>query len=181
MSDKQKDKRSFQQKKAFVIKQIATSIVVNVTVFVVCYLYYPINTSHLKELPDRLALTISSLFVSSFTVLMGIYLVGQIRGNSNAIDPVNGGAENLVDVRNRILRNIREQFILHVMAMLTLTLFLEGTSMKVIPILTGIFLDNVRIAFQTSPINRAYGFASTFLPTVAVYAYCTFRMIQRLI
>ena len=181
MSDKQKDKRSFQQKKAFVIKQIATSVVISVTVFVVSYLYLPINTSHLKELPDRLALTISCLFVSSFSVLMGIYLVGQIRGNSNAIDPVNGGAENLVDVRNRILRNITEQFILHVMAMLTLTLFLEGTSMKAIPILTGIFLDNVRIACQTSPINRAYGFASTFLPTVAVYAYCTFRMIQRLI
>nr|XP_022320696.1 transmembrane protein 79-like [Crassostrea virginica] len=184
MSDKQKDKRSFQQKKAFVIKQIATSIAISVTVFVVSYLYLPINTSHLKELPDRLALTISCLFVSSFSVLMGIYLVGQIRGNSNAIDPVNGGAENLVDVRNRILRNTTEQFILHVMAMLTLTLFLEGTSMKVIPILSGIFLT-ARIAFQigyiSSPIKRAYGFASTFLPTVAVYAYCTFRMVQRLI
>lgn len=94
------------------------------------------------------------------------------------------GAENLVDVRNRILRNTTEQFILHVMAMLTLTLFLEGTSMKVIPILSGIFLT-ARIAFQigyiSSPIKRAYGFASTFLPTVAVYAYCTFRMVQRLI
>ena len=181
---KLEDKRTWQEKKAGIQGDVAISVVISVLVFISSYLLLPIDTSHLKELPDRLALTISCLFVSSFSVLMGIYLVGQIRGNSNAIDPVNGGAENLVDVRNRILRNTTEQFILHVMAMLTLTLFLEGTSMKVIPILSGIFLI-ARIAFQigyiSSPIKRAYGFASTFLPTVAVYAYCTFRMVQRLI
>nr|XP_022324538.1 transmembrane protein 79-like [Crassostrea virginica] len=180
---KLEDKRTWQEKKAGIQGDVAISVVISVLVFISSYLFLPIDTSHLKELPDRLALTISCLFVSSFSVLMGIYLVGQIRGNSNAIDPVNGGAENLVDVRNRILRNTTEQFILHVMAMLTLTLFLEGTSMKVIPILSGIFLiarGIYQFGYMSSPMKRGYGFGSTFFPTIFVYAYCTFCIVTKL-
>ena len=184
MSDKQKDKRSWQEKKASVRKQIATSVAISSTVFVVSYLYLPINTSHLKDLPDRLALTISCLFVSSFSIFVGIFGVFNVRGNTNAIDPVEGGSENLVFVPNQILRNTTEQFLLHFIAMMTLTLFLEGASMKVIPILCGIFLV-ARIVYQVgymaSAMSRGYGFASTFLPTVAVYLFCSFRIFKNII
>lgn len=183
MSDKDKDKRTHDEKKASVIKQMLISVSISSTVFVLSYLYLPIYTSHLTELPDRLALTICCLFVSSFSIIMGIHAVGNVRGSSNAIDPVYGGAENLVDIPNRILRNTTEQFFLHMMAMLTLTVFLDGSSMKVIPILCGIFLI-ARIVFQigymSSPMKRAYGFASTFLPTLGVYLYCTCCIIHQL-
>ena len=156
MSDKQKDKRSWQEKKASVRKQIATSVAISSTVFVVSYLYHP----------------------------MGIFGVFNVRGNTNAIDPVEGGSENLVFVPNQILRNTTEQFLLHFIAMMTLTLFLEGASMKVIPILCGIFLV-ARIVYQVgymaSAMSRGYGFASTFLPTVAVYLFCSFRIFQNII
>lgn len=116
------------------------STVITAIVFLLSYLFLPIDTSTLTTLPDRLSLTIPCLFVSSLSIVMGIVAVGSVRGNSNAIDPVYGRSEHLVDVPNRILRNTTEQFILHMMVMLALTVFLEGSSMKVIPILSGIFL-----------------------------------------
>ncbi|XP_048779135.2 transmembrane protein 79-like [Ostrea edulis] len=184
MSDKTKDKRTFQEKKAHIIKQIFTSLSVSGTVFVLSYKFLPINTSNVTELTERLAFTICCLFVSSFSIIMGIRAVGNVRRNTDAIDPVYGGGENLVDVPNRILRNTTEQFFLHMMAMLTLTLFLEGSSMKAIPILSGIFLT-ARIVFQygymSSPMNRAYGFASTFIPTLLTYVYCTFCIVRKII
>lgn len=184
MSDKEKDKRTHDEKLAVIIKEIIASAIISSTVFILSYLYLPINTSGLKELPDRLTLTISCLFVSSFAIHLGIFGVFRFRAFTNAIDPVYGKSENLVFLPNQILRNTTEQFFLHMMAMLTLTLFLQGSSMKAIPILCGIFLI-ARIVFQVgytaSPMKRAYGFASTFLPTVAVYVYCTYCLINKLL
>lgn len=121
---------------------------------------------------------------SSCLQCLGIFGVFRFRAFTNAIDPVYGKSENLVFLPNQILRNTTEQFFLHMMAMLTLTLFLQGSSMKAIPILCGIFLI-ARIVFQVgytaSPMKRAYGFASTFLPTVAVYVYCTYCLINKLL
>lgn len=184
MSDKEKDKRTHDEKLAVIIKEIIASAIISSTVFILSYLYLPINTSGLKELPDRLTLTISCLFVSSFAIHLGIFGVFRFRAFTNAIDPVYGKSENLVFLPNQILRNTTGQFFLHMMAMLTLTLFLQGSSMKAIPILCGIFLI-ARILFQVgytaSPMKRAYGFASTFLPTVAVYVYCTYCLINKLL
>lgn len=184
MSDREKDKRTHGEKKASVIKQMLISVSISSTAFVLGYLYLPIYTSHLTELPDRLALTICCLFVSSFSIIMGVHAVGNVRGSSNAIDPVYGGAENLVDVPNRILRNTTEQFFLHMMAMLTLTVFLQGSSMRAIPILCGVFLV-ARIVYQvgymSSPMKRGYGFAGTFLPTLSVYAYCIYCILQKIV
>ncbi|XP_062570206.1 transmembrane protein 79-like [Saccostrea cucullata] len=183
MSDKQKDKRTFREKKTRVQMQIVTSLIVSGSVFFFSYWLLNINTSKITELSERLAFTICCLFVSSFSIIMGIIGVGNVRGNTDAIDPVYGGAENLVDVPNRILRNTTEQFFLHMMAMLTLTLFLEGSSMRVIPILSGIFLM-ARIVYQygymSSPMNRGWGFASTFIPTLVVYIYCTFCILTKI-
>lgn len=147
MSDKEKDKRTHDEKLAVIIKEIIASAIISSTVFILSYLYLPINTSGLKELPDRLTLTISCLFVSSFAIHLGIFGVFRFRAFTNAIDPVYGKSENLVFLPNQILRNTTEQFFLHMMAMLTLTLFLQGSSMKAIPILCGIFLI-ARIVFQ---------------------------------
>lgn len=134
------EKRTFKEKKGRMERDSVVSTVITAIVFLLSYLFLPIDTSTLVTLPDRLSLTIPCLFVSSLSIVMGIVAVGSVRGNSNAIDPVYGRSEHLVDVPNRILRNTTEQFILHMMAMLALTVFLEGSSMKVITILSGIFL-----------------------------------------
>lgn len=178
------DKRTFKEKKGRMERDSVLSTVITAIVYLLSYLFLPIDTSNLTTLPDRLALTIPCLFVSSLSIVMGIVAVGIVRGNSNAIDPVYGRSEHLVNVPNRILRNTTEQFILHVMAMLTLTVFLDGRSMKVLPILCGIFLIArivYHIGYMSSPTNRAYGFVSTFFPTISVYAYCIFCIAREIL
>lgn len=101
MSDKEKDKRTHDEKLAVIIKEIIASAIISSTVFILSYLYLPINTSGLKELPDRLTLTISCLFVSSFAIHLGIFGVFRFRAFTNAIDPVYGKSENLVFFRTR--------------------------------------------------------------------------------
>lgn len=169
------DKRTFKEKKGRMERDSVVSTVITAIVFLLSYLFLPIDTSTLTTLPDRISLT---------TIVIGIVAVGSVRGNSNAIDPVYGRSEHLVDVPNRILRNTTEQFILHMMAMLALTVFLEGSSMKVIPILSGIFLIArivYHIGYMSSPTKRAYGFVSTFFPTICVYAYCIFCIATKIL
>lgn len=178
------DKKTFKEKKGRMERDSVVSTVITAIVFLLSYLFLPIDTSTLTTLPDRISLTIPCLFVSSLPIVMGIVAVGSVRGNSNAIDPVYGRSEHLVDVPNRILRNTTEQFILHMMAMLALTVFLEGSSMKVIPILSGIFLIArivYHIGYMSSPTKRAYGFVSTFFPTICVYAYCIFCIATKIL
>lgn len=89
------DKRTFKEKKGRMERDSVLSTVITAIVFLLSYLFLPIDTSNLTTLPDRLALTIPCLFVSSLSIVMGIVAVGIVRGNSNAIDPVYGRSEHL--------------------------------------------------------------------------------------
>lgn len=82
------DKRTFKEKKGRMERDSVVSTVITAIVFLLSYLFLPIDTSTLTTLPDRLSLTIPCLFVSSLPIVMGIVAVGSVRGNSNAIDPV---------------------------------------------------------------------------------------------
>lgn len=81
------DKRTFKEKKGRMERDSVVSTVITAIVFLLSYLFLPIDTSTLVTLPDRLSLTIPCLFVSSLSIVMGIVAVGSVRGNSNAIWP----------------------------------------------------------------------------------------------
>lgn len=152
---------------AIIIKQSLISLSVTGVFFLLCL---PIDTSNITELDDRLGFTICCLFVSALPIVMGI-VAADMRGNSDPIDQVYDASENLVNVPSRILQKTTEQFLLHMITMLTLTLFIQGSSMIIIPILSAIFLI-ARTVYQFYPIIRGYALMCTFLPTMVVYAYC---------
>uniref|UniRef100_A0A8W8KYS5 Uncharacterized protein n=1 Tax=Magallana gigas TaxID=29159 RepID=A0A8W8KYS5_MAGGI len=149
---------------AIIIKQSLISLSVTGVFFLLCL---PIDTSNITELDDRLGFTICCLFVSALSIVMCI-VAADMRGNSDPID----ASENLVNVPSRILQKTTEQFLLHMITMLTLTLFIQGSSMIIIPILSAIFLI-ARTVYQFYPIIRGYALMCTFLPTMIVYTYCT--------
>lgn len=151
---------------AIIIKQSLISLSVTGVFFLLSVIYLPIDTSNITELDDRLGFTICCLFVSALPIVMGI-VAADMRGNSDPID----ASENLVNVPSRILQKTTEQFLLHMITMLTLTLFIQGSSMIIIPILSAIFLI-ARTVYQFYPIIRGYALMCTFLPTMVVYAYC---------
>ncbi|VDI64252.1 Hypothetical predicted protein [Mytilus galloprovincialis] len=180
----EKEKKIIKEKRAWVNKQIGSAVVLTTVIFITIFYYSPLSVKGVSTTADRLVFTFRCLFVSSFSIIFGIHTVGSVRGSTKAIDPVNGGGESLVEVPNRILRNTVEQFFLHMIALLTLSSFLDEGSMKAIPILTFIFILG-RILFYFGytydPIYRGLGFASTFLPTIATYLYCSFRILQTLL
>ena len=170
--------------KPTIMKQYVVPALVTGALFVLCCLFFPFDTYNVTELADRIGFAICCLFISSFSIIMGIFASGHPRGNSNAHDSVNGGTEDVVGIPDRNFRNTTEQFLLHAVAMLTLTLFLEGSSMKVMPILSGIFLlsrilSQVGYSHLHSPIFIEFGFASSFIPTLTVYMYCLVCIITK--
>lgn len=152
---------------AIIIKQSLISLSVTGVFFLLCL---PIDTSNITELDDRLGFTICCLFVSALPIVMGI-VAADMRGNSDPIDQVYDASENLVNVPSRVLQKTTEQFLLHMITMLTLTLFIQGSSMIIIPILSAIFLIAYTV-YQFYPIIRGYALMCTFLPTMVVYSYC---------
>ncbi|VDI64251.1 Hypothetical predicted protein [Mytilus galloprovincialis] len=180
----EKDEKTLEEKKKLINKQKGAAVVMIILIFTTGFYYCPINVKDVKTPAERLVFTIRCLFVSSFSIVFAIRSVALTRKNTNAIDPVNGGGESLVDVPNRILRNTVEQFFLHMIALLTLSSFLDEGSMKAIPMLTFIFIFGrtlFYLGYTYSPLYRALGFASTFLPTIATYAYCSFCIVKSLV
>ncbi|XP_061193045.1 transmembrane protein 79-like [Saccostrea echinata] len=159
--------------------QMISAIATSLLLFTVCFWTLPINTSGLKDPAGRLAFAIRWLFISSLSMIFALFGVLRVRGSSNAVDPINGGAEHLIEVPNRILRNTVEQYFLHMAGVLTLSTILDASSLKVIPILAGLFLlgrFTYGVGYSQSPFNRSFGFIMTFIPTLLVYVYCTYRM-----
>lgn len=159
--------------------QIFSAIATCVVVFLVGFNTLPINTTGLKAPADRLVFAFRWLFISSLTIVFALFGVLNVRGKSNAVDPINGGAENLTEVPNRILRNTMEQFFLHMAGLLMLSTILEPSSLKAIPILVLLFLlgrVTFALGYRSSPFNRSYGFMTTLIPNLAVYGYCLYRL-----
>lgn len=167
------------ENKPWIQKQILSAVVTSLLLFLGCFWILPIDTSGLTNPADRLVFTVRWLFVSSLYIVFALFGVLRIRGSSNAVDPINGGAEHLTEVPDRILRNTVEQCFLHMVGVLSLSTLLEPSSLRAIPILTGLFLLG-RIAYgygySRSPFNRSFGFIMTLVPTIVVYIYCTYRL-----
>ncbi|XP_062570207.1 transmembrane protein 79-like [Saccostrea cucullata] len=159
--------------------QMLSAIVTSLVLFTFGFWTLPINTSGLKDPAGRLAFAVKWLFISSFCIIFAMFGVLRVRGSTNAVDPINGGAENLIEVPNRILRNNVEQYFLHMAGILALSTILDVSSLKAIPVLSGLFLLGrltYGLGYSRSPFNRSFGFIMTFIPTLIVYLYCTYRL-----
>ncbi|XP_063425585.1 uncharacterized protein LOC134709345 [Mytilus trossulus] len=184
MSDeKQSMKKTLEENKSRARKQFAVTAVF-IAVFYAVGNTIPLDTSELTTPTDRLIYTIRWLFLSSSTMMFAMFGVLRVRGSTDAIDPLNGSSENLVELPNRILRNTTEQLVLHASAVLTLCTFMDENSMRNIPLLVILFILGrllYAIGFSSAPMNRALGFSMTFWPTMATYMYCTYCVITTFI
>ena len=113
-------------------------------------------------------------------LLAGIIAVSINRFSSKAINPLAGAESASMGVHLRYLSNTLEQFVLFFTASLVLSTFLDSHSMKLIPILTILFVLG-RIAFWVgylqNPLNRGFGMVVTLYPTVAILFYDAYRVL----
>lgn len=151
---------------------MARLILTTAGVAVISYLGYhslPAPSPRLETLQAKLLYTLRWQVFSLFTLLLGVIIVSLVRFSTPAINPLDPRGEEHVGVYTRCLQNTLEQLILSIPAQLILSSYLESDSLKIIPVLVSTFVVG-RVAFCLGyPINRSYGFAITFFPTLITY------------
>lgn len=174
---KAKEKEELNKAIKWVYKEFAAGAAV------LAVLYYtvrniPLDTETLKTPQDRIVFTFRWMLISILPLMSAIFDVLNVRGTTNAINPIAGNSEHLVEVPNRILRNGIEQFLLHAIGLLALTTYLDETCMSAIPVLVSMFFVGrvfYSLGFKSSERNRGFGFFITFLPTLITYGYCLYK------
>ncbi len=96
-------------------------------------------------------------------------------------DAIGGGAEPSIEIDQRYLQNTLEQLVLAIVAHLGLVTIIAPESIRAVAILVMLFVIG-RVAFwvgyHRSGPARAFGFATTFYPTVGVYAFLVYRIVS---
>lgn len=128
---------------------------------------------------DRIAYAFRCDFWAGFALLAGVARVAGQRFFSGEIDGSVPAEAHSLQVNRTYIQNTTEQIILLLIAHAALSLVVSSEMLRIIPILVALFLVG-RITFwfgylQSAPA-RAFGFATTFYPTVAVFVYGAFRL-----
>ena len=140
----------------------------------------PANPLLADDAAARLAFAAKWLLVPGFCLLAGIGMLASRRFfSSDAIDGTRAPQSSALEINLRYNQNTLEQTALVVIAWPLLALWLPAPQLGLIPVLAALFAAG-RIAFWIgyliAPWARAFGFALTFYPTVAVYVWLALRV-----
>jgi len=94
-------------------------------------------------------------------------------------DAIEGGESPSIEIDRRYIQNTLEQLVLAIVAHLALVTIVAPESIRAVAVLVMLFVIG-RVTFwfgyHRSGAARAFGFGTTFYPTVAVYAFLLARM-----
>jgi len=94
-------------------------------------------------------------------------------------DAIEGGTSPAIEIDRRYLQNTLEQLVLAIVAHLALVTIVAPESIRAVAVLVMLFVIGrvtFWIGYHHSGPARAFGFATTFYPTVAVYVYLVSRI-----
>ncbi len=167
------------QQKTVVWSAIA-SVNFSTVILLLAYFFIPLSLPPLDTQEQRLIFTLRCQLFPVLMLLAGITAVSFNRFTSNAINPLAGGESDVMRVHLRYVSNTLEQLILFSIASLVLCTFLDSHSIKLIPILTTLFVLG-RIAFWLGylqhPLNRGFGMVVTLYPIVVMFFYDAYRVL----
>ena len=128
---------------------------------------------------SRLAFVAKWLLVPGFALLAGVGMVANRRFFApDAIDGTRAPESRLLEINLRYNQNTLEQAALVLIAWPLLALWLPADRLGLIPLLAvlfGVGRAAFWIGYLIAPWARAFGFALTFYPTVAVYVWLAIR------
>ena len=117
-----------------------------------------------------------------FTALCLLAGVGMIANRRFFIaDAIAGGPSPSLEIEQRYVENTLEQVVLAIVAHLALVVVVPNDSIRAVAILVALFVigrATFWIGYHVSGPARAFGFATTFYPTVAAYAYVVSRILS---
>ena len=163
-----------------VVWSAITAVIFSTLLVLLAYFFLPFPLPLLNTSEQRLIFTLRCQLFPALMVLAGILAVSFHRFTSNAINPLAGSESASMLVHLRYLSNTLEQFILFSTATLVLSTFLDSQSIKLLPILTLLFVLG-RITFWLGylqhPLNRGLGMVITLYPTVVILVYDVYRVL----
>ncbi len=116
-----------------------------------------------------------------FAALCLLAGVGKIANRRFFIpDAIGGDPAPSIEIDRRYLQNTLEQLVLAFVAHLALVTIVSPESIRAVAILVMLFVIGrvtFWIGYHRSGPARAFGFATTFYPTVAVYAFVVSRLV----
>jgi hypothetical protein len=142
----------------------------------------PQPTILIDDAAARLAFAAKWLLVPGFALLIGIAMVANRRFFSqDGIDGTRAPASPGLEINLRYNQNTLEQTLLVVIAWPLLALWLPAPRLGLIPVLAVLFGAGRAafwIGYRIAPWARAFGFALTFYPTVAVFVWLAIQALR---
>lgn len=155
-----------------VVIQIAAAIVYTVVVMWVGATQFAVDPAVTN---NRLPFVLGWLLLPGLCLLAAIARVGMSRFNDSAtFDGSPPPTGSPADIDRRFLQNTLEQVVLAAIGWIVLALALPSFHLGVIPAMAVSFVFArlcFWIGYRRSGAARAFGFAATFLPTAASYAW----------
>ena len=171
---------SFNQQQQIVVRRGISALIFCLTFVLIGYFVIALPLPLLNTPESRLIFSLRCQIFPLLMLFAGIVAVGNGRFSSPAINPLANAESEAMRIHLRYLSNTLEQFVLFFVGSLILSTFLDVYSIKLIPILTTLFVFG-RIAFWIGnlkkPIDRAFGQGVTLYPTIGVLIYDVYRVL----
>jgi hypothetical protein len=156
--------------------------IVVLTLFASGTIALPPATILIDDEAARLVFAAKWLLVPGVSLLIGIAMVANRRFfSADGIDGTRAPASPGLEINLRYNQNTLEQTLLVVIAWPLLALWLPAPRLGLIPVLAVLFGASRAafwIGYHIAPWARAFGFALTFYPTVAVFVWLAVRAIM---
>ncbi len=120
----------------------------------------------------RLVYALKCEVFAALCLLAGVALIANRR--FFIADAIEGGESPSIEIDRRYVQNTLEQLVLAIVAHLALVTIVAPESIRAVAVLVMLFVIGrvtFWIGYHYSGPARAFGFATTFYPTVAVYVY----------
>src|SRR5579863_10613732 len=157
-----------------VVAGAAAAVVFSVAFFEIIFRMTDIglNPHEAIDISVRLEYALKCEVFAALCLLAG---VGRIANRRFFVpDAIEGGPAPSIEIDQRYLQNTMEQLVLAIVAHLALVTIVAPESIRAVAVLVMLFVIG-RIMFwfgyHRSGPARAFGFATTFYPTVAVYVF----------
>ncbi len=173
------------RKQGLVLAGMAGAIIVIVLLVanagvVATWLHIPVPSG--DDAASRLALAAQWLVVPGLTLMIGIGMVARQRFFvADAMDGSPNTQNHVLEINLRYNRNTLEQMLLVALAWPTLALALPHDRLALIPelaIVFGVARALFWLGYLYAGWARAFGFALTFYPTVAVYLWLVWKALS---
>lgn len=132
------------------------------------------------EVADRLTLVIKCSVFAILPAVVAIAIVGAQRLNPDLWIGQKVRPNSSLDINTRFVLNTVEQFILLLVGLSGMSLYVQVSEARTVPILAALFLIGrvlFWVGYHKNPYLRAFGFGLTFYPTVVVFMWLIVRIV----